>query len=150
MYQYYTDGKNPDFISLCHQLDCYLNNIVNGEKNRAHYIPYNQLDDIHRVIPLQDGNTPVGCASIKEYNTTCAELKRVFLLPSYRGKGWGKFLLQKIEALAKANGYTCMLLESGELLTSAMHLYRSNGYLEIENYGPYQNDTEAVCMKKTL
>lgn len=57
-------------------------------------------------------------------------------------------MLQKIEVLAKANGYTCMLLESGELLTSAMHLYRSNGYLEIENYGPYQNDTEAVCMKK--
>ena len=57
-------------------------------------------------------------------------------------------MLQKIEALAKATGYTCMLLESGELLTSAMHLYRSNGYLEIENYGPYQNDTEAVCMKK--
>ena len=52
MRQYYTDGKNPDFISLCNQLDCYQNNIVNGEENSAHYIPYNQLDDIQHVILL--------------------------------------------------------------------------------------------------
>lgn len=46
----YTDGNNSDFIELCHRLDDFLNKLVGGEENRASYIPYNKLDDIHDVI----------------------------------------------------------------------------------------------------
>ena len=50
----YTNGENPDFIELCHYLDNFLNELVGGEKNRAEYIPYNKLDDIHDVIVAYD------------------------------------------------------------------------------------------------
>ena len=46
----YTDGCNKDFIELCHGLDNFLNELVGGEENRAEYIPYNKLDDIHDVF----------------------------------------------------------------------------------------------------
>ena len=52
----YTDGSNLDFIELCHELDGVLNELVGGEANRAEYIPYNQLDDIHNVIVAYDGD----------------------------------------------------------------------------------------------
>ncbi len=61
----YTSGDNPDFIELCNGLDNFLNEIVEGKENRAEYIPYNQLDDIHDVIVAYDGDIPVGSASLK-------------------------------------------------------------------------------------
>ena len=74
----YTDGKDQDFIELCHGLDDFLNELVGGEENRADYIPYNQLDDMHDVIVAYDGNIPVGCASFKRYDEECAEVKQAY------------------------------------------------------------------------
>ena len=73
----YTDGNNSDFIELCHRLDDFLNKLVGGEENRASYIPYNKLDDIHDVILVYDNDIPIGCASFKKYDNECAEVKRV-------------------------------------------------------------------------
>ena len=58
----YTDGNNKDFIQLCHGLDDFLNELVGGEENRAEYIPYNRLDDIHDVIVAYDNAVPIGSA----------------------------------------------------------------------------------------
>lgn len=146
----YTDGRSKDFVMLCHALDDFLNQLVGGEENRAQYIPYNALDDIHDVIVVYDGEEAVGCASFKRYDDECAEVKRVFLRDAYRGRGISKLLMEKLEASARKQGYTCFLLESGEPLVAAMHLYRAIGYDVIPNYGPYVNMPESICMKKKL
>ncbi|MCI8471467.1 MAG: GNAT family N-acetyltransferase, partial [Clostridia bacterium] len=52
----YTDGCNKDFVELCHELDKFLNELVGGEENRAEYIQYNKLEDIHDVVIAYDGN----------------------------------------------------------------------------------------------
>lgn len=70
----YTDGCNKDFIELCHELDDFLNELVGGEENRAEYIPYNKLNDIHDVILVYDNDKPVGSASFKKYDDECAEV----------------------------------------------------------------------------
>ncbi|MGN0342588.1 MAG: hypothetical protein ACI4DO_07325 [Roseburia sp.] len=75
----YTDGRNKDFIELCHGLDHFLNELVGGEENRAEYVAYNTLEDIHDVILVYDNNLPVGCVSFKKYDDECAEVKRVFI-----------------------------------------------------------------------
>ena len=82
----YTDGSSLDFMELCHELDDFLNELVGGEENRAEYILYNQLDDIHNVVVTYD-DIPVGSASFKKYDDECAEVKRVFVKEEYRCKG---------------------------------------------------------------
>lgn len=146
----YTDGRNADFVGLCHELDNFLNNLVGGEGNRAEYIPYNRLDDIHDAILVYDNNIPVGCASFKKYDGDCAEVKRVFVKPQYRGRGIGNKLMELIEKTAREQGYQYMILETGELLAEAMALYRKIGYKVIPNYGQYKDMPESVCMKKKL
>jgi hypothetical protein len=42
------------------------------------------------------------------------------------------------------------VLETGIKQNEAMHLYRKSGYIVIENYGPYKNMPESVCMQKRL
>lgn len=125
----YTDGNNKDFIELCHGLDDFLNELVGGEENRAEYIPYNQLDDIHDVIIAYDDDIPVGSASFKKYDDECAEVKRVFIKQEYRGKGISNTLMELLENAARKQGYHYLILESGEPLVAAMALYRKIGYI---------------------
>ena len=145
-----SDGGNPDFVELCHELDIFLNELVGGEENRAEYILYNQLDDIHNVILAYDNNTPIGCAAFKKYNNECAEVKRVFLKQEYRGRSISKKLMAQLENVAKEKGYRYLILESGAPLVAAMSLYKKIGYVTIPNYGPYADMPDSICMKKEL
>lgn len=146
----YTDGSNFDFIELCHHLDNFLNELVGGEENRAVYLPYNQMHDIHDVIVAYKDNIPVGCASFKKYDDECAEVKRVFIKQEYRGRGISSKLMKLLENVAKKQGYRYLILESGEPLVAAMELYRKIGYKIIPNYGQYKNMPDSICMKKKL
>ena len=145
-----TNGQDKDFIRLCHALDGFLNELVDGEENRAQYIPYNTLDDIHDVLVAYENNTPIGCASFKRYDDKSAEVKRVFVKEEYRGNQIGRQLMEFLEQLARDKGYSYLILESGEPLVAAMRLYRSLGYAVIPNYGQYVNMADSVCMKKKL
>ena len=146
----YTDGHNKDFIELCHGLDEFLNELVGGEENRAEYIQYNKLDDIHDVVIAYDNDIPVGSASFKKYDDENAEVKRVFVKEEYRGQGISNELMKMLEQRAREKGFKYFILESGEPLVSAMALYRKIGYKVIPNYGQYVNMEESICMIKKL
>lgn len=146
----YTDGYNKDFIVLCHELDKFLNELVGGEENRAEYIQYNKVDDIHDVVIAYENDIPVGSASFKKYDDETAEVKRVFVKKEYRGQGISNELMRMLEQRAREKGFRYFILESGEPLVSAMALYRKIGYKVIPNYGQYVDMKDSVCMKKKL
>ena len=146
----YTDGSSLDFMELCHELDDFLNELVGGEENRAEYILYNQLDDIHNVIVAYDDDIPVGSVSFKKYDDECAEVKRVFVKEEYRNKGIANELMELLENTAREQGYRYLILESGAPLVAAMALYRKIGYKVISNYGQYRDMPDSICMKKKL
>lgn len=146
----YTDGSSLDFMELCHELDDFLNELVGGEENRAEYILYNQLDDIHNVIVAYDDDIPVGSVSFKKYDDECAEVKRVFVKEEYRNKGIANELMELLENTAREQGYRYLILESGAPLVAAMALYRKIGYKVIQNYGQYRDMPDSICMKKEL
>ncbi len=65
------------------------------------------------------------------------EIRKMYLLPSVRGLGLGKYLLQQLEAaiarsaLPKAiaaRGFQQIWIETASVLTEAVKLYESNGY----------------------
>lgn len=145
-----TDGTDKRFQALCMALDEYLNEIVGGEKQREQYMKYNLLDDIHDVILILDDDRAVGCGSFKRYTDEIAEIKRVFVHKDYRGKKYGCVIMQNIEELAKKKGYKKLILETGEILVSAMKLYEHLGYQRIPNYGQYKYMQESICMEKLL
>lgn len=146
----HTDGRNPAFISLCAQLDAYLNELAGGEEKRAQYVPLNKLDFINDAFMAFDGGEPVGCAAFKRFDDDTAEVKRVFVKPEYRGRGIAREILELLEQAAKEQGYTRLVLETGAPLVAAHRLYVSIGYTVIPNYGPYADMTESICMEKRL
>ena len=64
--------------------------------------------------------------------------------------GIGRALLTFLEVSAKNMGYTEFLLETRHVNHRAVHFYEKNGYVRIENYGPYIGREEAICFSKIL
>lgn len=145
-----TDGDNKDFISMCHKLDENLDEIVGVKSQRSKYAKYNNLDSIHDVIVIYQGDTIVGSGAYKFYDSETVEIKRVYIDKLCRGMGLGKKLLLHLEADAKEAGYRYAILETGAPLIAAMGLYKKLGYQVIPNYGQYQDMPESICMRKML
>lgn len=67
-----------------------------------------------------------------ENNT--AELKRMFVLPEYQGKGYGRLLLNYAIDYAKEHKYNKIFLDTRKQFSAAQHLYKSTGFRETEKY----------------
>jgi GNAT superfamily N-acetyltransferase len=98
-----------------------------------------------------DGTAVVcgGWRSLPEWPGT-AEIKRMFVAPSYRRRGLARVLLQHIEDAVRAAGFQHLWLETGVNQPEAMALYRSSGYNPIDGYGHYKDAPLARPMGKTL
>lgn len=72
----------------------------------------------------------VGMASLKQYDSGLGEVKRMFTLPRMRGQRVGSKLLQRIESLARENGLTRLVLETGEAqgFEPAWRVYERGGF----------------------
>jgi putative acetyltransferase len=62
------------------------------------------------------------------------EIKRLYIKPEFRGKGFGKLLVNAVIDEAKKIGYTKMRLDTVPQMKEAINLYREIGFKEIEPY----------------
>lgn len=76
----------------------------------------------------------IGAVAIKELDNKSCELKSLYLLEQYHGKGYGKCLLQKAIICAKEYGYENMYLDSLSTSKKAIALYRKSGFADTERY----------------
>jgi ribosomal protein S18 acetylase RimI-like enzyme len=89
--------------------------------------------------------TGVGTVGLKHIHHTVAELKRMYVLPSARGRGVGRRLMERILLDAKAGGYAVVRLETMNWMIDALALYRRFGFREIQSYGAREfEDVRAV------
>lgn len=75
-----------------------------------------------------------GCIGLKKLDEANCEMKRLYVRPSFRGRGIGDILIRQIIKDAKEIGYRHMLLDTLPFLQSAIHLYKKYGFYEIERY----------------
>ncbi len=143
-----TDSSDTDFIALVRLLDADLAE-RDGEEH-AFYHQFNKIDHIKHVVVAYDDNTPVGCGAMKEYASDTMEIKRMYTLPTSRGKGIASHVLNALEAWAAELSYEMCVLETGKKQPEAIRLYQKSGYQIIPNYGQYAGVTNSVCFKKTI
>ena len=79
------------------------------------------------------------CGGLLMLDGDRAELTRVYVRPSFRGRGGARLLLAALEDQAFEMGAAEMVLNTRLDLIEARSLYSRNGYLEIPPYctGPY-------------
>ena len=79
-----------------------------------------------------------------------AEIKRVFVLPQYRGRGLSRQIMGWIETELGRRGIKLCRLETGTRQPEALGLYAALGYVEREPFGNYRPDPLSVFMEKSL
>lgn len=143
-----TTSDNPDFEKLVRKLDAFLA-ILDGE-DHAFYAQFNKSSALKNTIIAYENETAVGIGAYKEYDSETVEMKRMYTLPEYRGKGIASKILSELELWATEENYKIAVLETGFMQKEAISLYQKLGYVITENYGQYKGVENSVCMKKTL
>ncbi len=109
--------------------------------------------DVVATVLLRDGDVPVACGALRaatELGAGTGELKRMFVVPSHRGRGLARRVLDELERAAPAHGLSRLVLETGALQAAAIGLYLSAGYVPIDRFSPYQDVTTSRCFEKDL
>lgn len=143
-----TDSSNKDFQQLVALLDVDLA-IRDGDEH-AFYAQFNKTDAIRNVIVCYVDENPAGIGAFKKYEPGKAEIKRMFVLPAFRGQAIALQILQRLEAWAAEEGFSQCILETGKKQPEAINLYHKAGYKNIPNYGQYANVENSVCMSKSI
>ena len=74
----------------------------------------------------------VGTVGVYRISATVCELRKMYLVPSQRGQGKGKLLLEHGLCRAKEFGYARIILETARVLKEAISLYKKYGFKEYE------------------
>lgn len=143
-----TDSGNKDFITLVKALDADL--AIRDGAEHAFYAQYNKVDSIKHVIVAYADDMAVGCGAIKEFEKDTVEVKRMYTLPAYRGRGIASTILAALELWAAELGYSKCILETGKKQPEAIAVYQKNNYRVIPNYGQYAGVDNSVCFEKIL
>jgi len=143
-----TNSQNNDFVNLVSKLDKDL--AIRDGEDHSFFAQFNKIDNIKHVVVLYNNDLAVGCGAIKEYESGVMEIKRMFVLPEHRGKGFASEVLRELETWAKELGYSKCILETGYKQPEAIALYKKNDFEVIPNYGQYANVTSSVCFQKIL
>jgi putative acetyltransferase len=83
-------------------------------------------------------NAVAGCCALRPLDTcdytNAAEMKRLYVRPTFRGLGLGRQLTESILDAARKAGYSCVLLDTLDDMESARALYDDLGFEEIPPY----------------
>jgi putative acetyltransferase len=93
---------------------------------------------------------PVTCGAIRRIEPRVAEIKRMYVVPSERGRGIAKIMLTALEERARGLGIGRLVLETGTRQLKAIALYRGAGFNRIARFGEYVSSELSVCMGKDL
>jgi GNAT superfamily N-acetyltransferase len=90
------------------------------------------------------GDQPACGGGIKDLGDGVAELKRMYVVPQFRGRGVARQLLESLEALATDLGYQAIRLDSW---SPSKGFYVRAGYEEIPDYNDNPH-AEFWCEKR--
>jgi carbonic anhydrase len=85
------------------------------------------------ALVLLDGE-PAACAAMRRFDATRCEAKRLYVRPTFRGRGLGRALMVWLIAECRAAGYAEMLGDTMPVMTQALEMYDRMGF---ERTGPY-------------
>lgn len=87
-------------------------------------------------LVVTDNNKVVGCGGVRYLSEEICELKRMWFLSDYRGRGLGRKIAQILLEFATQAGYKQIRLDvfNAQKQTAAIKLYQKLGFYPLEKY----------------
>ena len=151
--------SHPDVVALTLEVQSHYSELYGGPGDES----FVKVADFeapagHFVVGYVDG-VPVAMGGWRRLgarpglpSANAAEIKRMYVAPSARMRGLSRVVLAELETSARVAGVDWLVLETGRPQTSALELYRSSGYTEVDGtpYGHYVGEPDVVHLGKSL
>jgi GNAT superfamily N-acetyltransferase len=86
------------------------------------------------LVASRPGEPPVAMVGLRPFDSTIAEMKRLYVHPSARGHGLARALILRLLDEARALGYREMRLDTLPMMGDAQGLYLALGFRDIDPY----------------
>jgi ribosomal protein S18 acetylase RimI-like enzyme len=80
-----------------------------------------------------DGS-PAGCVGLRPFSESVGEIKRLYVVPAFRGRGFARSLVSAAIAAARLIGYRALVLDTLASMQPAIALYESFGFERTDAY----------------
>jgi putative acetyltransferase len=142
-------ADQPEVIRLIDALDAYQEPLYPAESHHGIDLTALMQPQVLFAVARDAGHAAIGCGAIV-LEPDYGEVKRMYVVPTQRGRGIAGMLLRFLEARAVARGYRQFALETGIYQAEALALYARLGYARCAPFGPYRPDPMSVFMRKTV
>ncbi|MDW6022796.1 GNAT family N-acetyltransferase [Mesorhizobium sp. BAC0120] len=102
------------------------------------------------VFVARDDGMAIGCGALKRHAGGVGEVKRMYTRPSHRGLKIGAEIVRHIEALARQEGFTRLVLETGDRHPAAWTVYERTGFTRCGPVLDYPDSNWSVFYEKAL
>ena len=104
------------------------------------------------VLSARRSNQLMGIGALRELDPGHAELKSMHTIPTARGQGVGRAIVETAFEVAEERGYRRVSLETGtyEVFAPARALYERMGFEVCEPFGEHIASPFSICMTMEL
>ena len=139
-----------DVRGLIAELNAYLLSIFPPEACSHMTVEQMNQPDTTVFIARDRGGQAVGCGALRHHANGIGEVKRMYTRKPMQGLGLGGQIVAEIEALARREGFSQLVLETGLGLDAAWHVYERAGFTRCGPVLTYPDIPTSVFYEKSL
>jgi putative acetyltransferase len=100
-------------------------------------------------VAREDGRA-VAVGALRRHADGVGEVKRMYTRPEMQGRGIGTKIVGEIEALARSEGFSTLVLETGDRHPAAWRVYERAGFTRCGSVLDYPDSQWSVFYQKRL
>ena len=116
----------------------------------SHMTVEDMADADTTVFVARDEGDAIACGALRRHGDGIGEVKRMYTVPSRQGEGIGGVILERIEARAREEGLTRLVLETGHVHHAAYRVYERGGFTRCGPVLDYPDTGWSVFYEKNL
>jgi len=145
-------AERPDTLdaaALINELQTHLESFYPPESRHGFSVEKLIAQGVAFFVLRLDGQA-AGCGGILLVRKEYGEIKRMYVRPEFRGREYGKRLMDHLAAHATSHGVVLLRLETGIHQQAAIRLYEGYGFRRIPPFPPYFEDPVSRCYEMSL
>lgn len=139
----------PDAVALIMELEGELDPLYPAKSRHGYSVEKLIAQGVAFFVLREDG-TSAGCGGVQLFGKEYGELKRMYVRPRFRGRGFGRLMLDHLAEYALSHGIRLLRLETGIHQSQAIGLYEGAGFRRIPPFGPYVEDPLSLFYEKAI
>jgi putative acetyltransferase len=117
-----------------------------------HHMTVEQMaqSDTTLFVARDENGAALGMGALRRHANGVGEVKRMFVKPEARGRRIGEAILARIEQLAREEGFTRLVLETGSNFDAARRVYERGAFVTCDAVLDYPPSDWTAFYEKTL